>query len=43
MSDDEVLSFKIILKSVESDHKKDSNSERTKSIKNDLTKRVDKL
>ena len=40
---DEVLPFTKILESVKYDRTKDSISNRTKSIKNDLSKRVDKV
>ena len=43
MSDEGVLPFTKILKTLHYDHAKDSNSKRTKSIKKDLNKRVSKI
>ena len=42
MDDDSVPTFDKIPRSVKYDRRKDSSSKRTKSTKNDLTKRVDK-
>ena len=43
MNDDDVLNFANILETVDYNHKQDTNSVRSKYIKNNLQNRVDKI